>query len=560
MAKRVLITSALPYINGVKHLGNLIGSLLPADVYARHLRLKGVETAFICGTDEHGTPAEIGAMEEGKSIEAYCLEKHELQASIYRAFDISFDFFGRSSSDENIAMTQAIFSRIDENGFVYEKSISQFYSLDDRRFLPDRYVVGTCPKCGFSSARGDQCDGCGNLLDPIELIAPRSALSGSTNLELRQTKHLFLKLEALTPDIAAFINEHPEWSPTVLGIARKWLSEGLRDRSITRDLSWGVPVNKPGFEGKVFYVWFDAPIAYISMTKEWCKLQGDADGWTRWWKDVNDVELVQFMAKDNVPFHTVFWPAMMKATGDTWVFAETIKGFNWLTYEGGKFSTSRRRGVFTDQAIALYPSDYWRYSLLASAPESDDSDFDFGTFANHVNKDLADVLGNFVNRVHGLIAKHFPEGLPPGFTPDPSLEKQVQEKVSGFLSSLDALKFRAAIQIMRSLWVLGNEYITGAQPWSIVKADRNAAANILKNCLFLQNVFSYCASPVMPSMAEHINAHPGAGDRWSYDDMFAIDWLKGTVSLPQPAVLVAKISDEEVADLQLRFAGQMVEA
>ena len=335
---RYLITSALPYINGIKHLGNLVGSMLPADVYARFLRQEGETVLFICGTDEHGTPAELAAREAGLDIEDYCQRQYERQAEVYQSFGLSFDYFGRTSSPENHDLTQRFYQSLDRNGLIEEQETSQMYSLEDERFLPDRYVVGTCPKCGYQSARGDQCENCTSVLNPTDLIEPRSAISGSTNLEVRSSKHLFLDLGLLSSKVRSWVDEHPNWSLLTRSIAKKWLDEGLQKRCITRDLSWGVPVPRPGFEDKVFYVWFDAPIGYLAMTKAWS--DRESENWLEWWQESDDVQYTQFMAKDNLPFHTIMFPAMTLGTGEPWKLADRIKGFNWLNYYGGKFSTN----------------------------------------------------------------------------------------------------------------------------------------------------------------------------------------------------------------------------
>ena len=311
---RVLVTSALPYINGIKHLGNLVGSMLPADVYARFMRARGHEVAFVCATDEHGTPAELAAAAAGQEVAAYCAEQHEVQRAACEGFGLSFDVFGRSSSAQNRALTQHFAKTLEENGYIEERSERQVYSPQDGRFLPDRYVEGTCPNCGFERARGDQCDNCGKLLDPVDLIDPYSAISGSKDVELRETKHLYLLQSKLEPEVRAWVDAHPDWPQLTRSIAYKWLDEGLRDRAITRDLSWGIPVAydgavREGFEDKVFYVWFDAPIAYIAATQEL-----DPEGWERWWRTdqgADETRYVQFMGKDNVAFHTVSFPATL---------------------------------------------------------------------------------------------------------------------------------------------------------------------------------------------------------------------------------------------------------
>ncbi|MES1240293.1 MAG: methionine--tRNA ligase [Acidobacteriota bacterium] len=558
---RYLITSALPYINGVKHLGNLIGSMLPADVLARHLRQQGEEVLYICGTDEHGTPAEIAAFAEGKSPKEYCDEQYAIQDDIYKQLRISFDYFGRSSSPTNHQVTQDIFRRLDENGFIEERTVSQIYSIDDQRFLPDRYVVGTCPICGFKDARGDQCDSCGSLIDPTQLIEPRSAISGSTNLEVRDSRHLFLRLSALQDRVRAWVDQHQGWPATTKGIAYKWLDEGLQDRSITRDLAWGIPVPKPGFEGKVFYVWFDAPIAYVSMTVDRAKTSGDPEAWRAWWKEPGEVRYLQFMGKDNVPFHAVMWPATMLGTGDVWVMADQIKSFSWLTYEGGKFSTSRGRGIFTDTALTLFPSDYWRYALLAMVPEGTDSDFSLEGFAGLVNKDMADVLGNFVNRVLTMVARNFEGRVPePGRVED--LDRELIAKCRELVVQLDqelrATNMRKAMRNLRALWVAGNEYITLAQPWVAVKNDRERAAEILRIGLELCYLYAVTSAAIIPDSSERIfellgeTGKPGAVSFEGLAD-FARLPAGRAVSAGQP--LFQKIAPETVAELTERFRG-----
>jgi len=370
---KVLITSALPYVNGVKHLGNLVGSLLPADIHARFNRQAGNDVLFLCGTDEHGTPAELAAAAAGLDVAAYCAQQHAIQADIYRRFAISFDHFSRSSGAANHALTQELYRRLDAGGFIEERTIRQPYSATDGRFLQDRLVEGTCPHCGDAGARGDQCDACGCLLDPVELIAPRSALSGATDIALRETRHLFLKLGPFAGRLRAWIEAHADWPPLVRGIALAWLDEGLKDRCITRDLKWGVTVPRPGFEDKVFYVWFDAPIGYIAATAEWAA-QAPGRDWRDWWLG-DAVRYAQFLAKDNVAFHAVFFPATLLGSGLPLKLPDLIKGFSWLTFAGRRFSTSRGHGIFTDAALAELPADAWR------APEATVERFTAQVFA-----------------------------------------------------------------------------------------------------------------------------------------------------------------------------------
>ncbi|MEO0664748.1 MAG: class I tRNA ligase family protein, partial [Pseudomonadota bacterium] len=341
---RILITSAIPYINGIKHLGNLVGSQLPADLFARYKRARGHEVMFLCATDEHGTPAELAAAKAGKPVEEFCAEMHAIQADIGARFGLSFDHFGRSSSEENKALTQHFAGVLADRGLIAEVEEEQVYSNADARYLPDRYIVGTCPNCGYENARGDQCENCTKQLDPTDLINPRSAISGSTDLEVRKTKHLYLRQSAMRQELSDWIDSKTDWPVLTTSIAKKWLNDGdgLQDRGITRDLDWGVPVKRgsedwPGMEGKVFYVWFDAPIEYIACAQEWVDAGKGAD-WERWWrtdKGAEDVTYTQFMGKDIVPFHTLSFPATILGSGEPWKLVDYIKSFNFLNYVGG---------------------------------------------------------------------------------------------------------------------------------------------------------------------------------------------------------------------------------
>ena len=378
---RHLITSAIPYINGIKHLGNLVGSQLPADLYARFQRARGHEVLFLCATDEHGTPAELAAAKAGKPVDEYCAEMWAVQAEIAKGFRMSFDHFGRSSSQQNRDLTQHFAGRLADEGLIEEVTEQQIYSNTDERFLPDRYIEGTCPNCGFESARGDQCDNCTKQLDPVDLINPYSTISGSTDLEMRETKHLYLRQSQMKDQLSDWIDSKDDWPVLTTSIAKKWLhdGDGLQDRGITRDLSWGVPVKRgtedwPGMEGKVFYVWFDAPIEYIACAKEWADANGlsDAD-WQRWWRTdmgAEDVRYTQFMGKDNIPFHTLSFPVTILGSGEPWKLVDYIKGLNYLNYDGGQFSTSRGRGVFHGSSLGDLAEDYWRWWLLSHVPES----------------------------------------------------------------------------------------------------------------------------------------------------------------------------------------------
>ena len=503
---KVLITSALPYINGVKHLGNLAGSLLPADIHARFCRQVGHEVLFLCGTDEHGTPAELAAYAAGVDVADYCAHQHAVQADIYRRFGFSFDHFSRTSGQANHAFTQALFHHLDAAGLIAEHTIRQAYSPADGRFLPDRYVVGTCPHCGSEGARGDQCEACTRVLDPHELIAPRSAISGATDIEFRESRHLFLRQSALVARLRSWIEAQRDWPLLVRSIGLKWLDEGLKDRSITRDLSWGVPVPRSGFEDKVFYVWFDAPIGYIAAAIEWADAAPERD-WRAWWKGGRAVRYVQFLGKDNVPFHTIGFPATVIGSGLPLKLPDYIKGFNWLAYEGGKFSTSQGRGIFADAALALLPADYWRWWLAANAPENADVDFTAARFREGVNKDLADTFGNLVNRCLAFAHAAFDATVPDTGAAGPR-EHQLASDLDDGLRQLrahhDALSFRQAAQGTRAIWRLANVYLAETAPWSLIKTDRTRAAVVVRTVINLVRTAAIVAWPFIPDAASRV--------------------------------------------------------
>lgn len=565
---RILITSALPYINGVKHLGNLAGSMLPADVYARFQRLNGHDVLAICATDEHGTPAELAAAAAGQDVQTYCDEQHEIQKSLGEQFGLSWDHFGRTSSDHNKRLTQHFASVLESEGLIEEVTEQQVYSIDDGRFLPDRYVEGTCPHCGFEKARGDQCDNCGRLLDPIDLKEPYSAISGSKNLEVRDTRHLRLKQTVMEERLRAWVDNAKDWPQLATSIAYKWLDEGLRDRTITRDLSWGVPVTRDGapregFEDKVFYVWFDAPIGYIAATAEWAdKTGGDWQSWWRTDKGAEDVRYVEFMGKDNVAFHTVSFPATLLGSGEPWKTVDQLKAFNWLNWYGGKFSTSNKRGVFMDQALELLPADYWRWYLTAYSPEGADAQFTWEHFQSSVNKDLADVLGNFVNRILKFTTSRFDGVIPEGGEPGENeawLAEEIETRLKAISQHYEAMDFRKAGAETRALWAAGNDYLTRAEPWTHFKTDKDKAALGVRTGINLAAIAALVAQPVIPHAAKTILDALGVeDDKRAWPTASGRDLLSTLPvghSFSVPDVLFAKIDNDQVADWTERFGG-----
>ncbi|HJQ57101.1 MAG TPA: methionine--tRNA ligase [Vineibacter sp.] len=557
---RILITSALPYINGVKHLGNLAGSILPADIHARYHRQVGHETLLLCGTDEHGTPAELAAAAAGVDVAAYCAAQHAIQADIYRRFGIAFDHFSRSSGPANHALTRHLFERLEAAGLIEERSVRQAYSPTDGRFLPDRYLLGTCPRCGDPGARGDQCEACTAVLDPGDLLDRRSAISGARDIEFRETRHLFLKLSALQRRLRHWIEAQSGWSALTRSIALKWLDEGLRDRCITRDLAWGVSVPRPGFEGKVFYVWFDAPIGYIAAAVEWAAAAPDRD-WRQWWQGGEDVRLVQFLGKDNVPFHTVTFPATLLGSGLPFKLPDVIKAFNWLTYEGGKFSTSRRRGIFSDAALEALPADTWRWWLAANAPEGSDADFAVERFAAGVNKDLADVLGNLVHRCLTFTATRFDGVVPSDGEPgeaEARLATELESRLQALKAAHEAVEIRKAAAEVRAIWSLANAYLAAQAPWTVIRTDRRRAGVVIRTGINLVRTAAVVAWPFVPVSAERILT--ALGERNVVPTFPANGWSALTAigdgrAIEVLPVLFAKISNQALSRIKLRHGG-----
>ncbi|HZC16732.1 MAG TPA: methionine--tRNA ligase, partial [Caulobacteraceae bacterium] len=424
-----------------------------------------------------------------------------------------------------------------------------------------------CPHCGYPKARGDQCDNCGRLLDPVDLVDPYSVISGSTDLEVRETRHLYLLQTKLDAQIRAWVDGHPEWPSFAKSIALKHLDEGLIDRGITRDLAWGVPVTRggqprTGFENKVFYVWFDAPIEYIAATEEWA----DAGGgdWESWWradKGAGDVRYVEFMGKDNVAFHTTTFPATILGSGEPWKTVDILKAFNWLNWYGGRFSTSQKRGVFMDAALELLPPDYWRWYLTANSPEHSDTAFTWEQFQSAVNRDLADVLGNFVNRIMKFAETRFNGVVPEGGEPGPLEEKlygEVSARLADITAQFEAIEVRKTAQGLRALWVLGNEYLQEAAPWTAIKTDRARAAVIVRTALNLVGLCARVSAPVIPFTAEKMLDALGEGypPTWpGLDTAAELSRLPPGRPIRTPAVLFTKVEDAQIADWTERFGG-----
>ncbi len=559
---KVLITSALPYINCIPHLGHMVGCLLPSDVYARYMRMMGNKVLYIVGTDEHGTTSEVGALKAGMDVQAYCDMNHERHYRTYKDFGLSFDYFGRTSSEQNKEMTYHIFEQLDKNGFIEERTIRQIYSVDDKMFLADRYITGTCPHCGYDKARGDQCENCTKVLEPTELLNARSTISGSTNLEVRESKHLFLNLPKIEPKLREWLKtKEAFWPEVAYSIALKWLKEGLQPRCITRDLKWGFPVNKPGYEDKVFYVWFDAPIGYIGITKQWADEKPGERDWKDWWLNAQDVRHVEFMGKDNVPYHSITFPATLLGTGEPWTQVDYLKGCSYLTYEGGKFSKSENRGIFAEDAIKEFPADYWRYWLMSNIPEASDACFTFDSFAGVINKDLNGVLGNFVSRVFKMTASKIGTEVPAGgeMTPlEHQLIETLRQRTNDYFKYMNDFEFRKALNELRAIWVEGNNYISTAEPWNVIKENSAQAAAILRMCINLIRVFAVLSAPVMPDTTKKMFAMLGLPleampSLQNFDIKEQLQVLKPGHKFEVGEALFERISPERLEELKQKY-------
>jgi methionyl-tRNA synthetase len=548
--ERRLITSALPYVNNIPHLGNLI-QVLSADVFARYCRLAGYDTLYICGTDEYGTATETKALEEGITPRELCDRYHAIHRDIYAWFNVSFDRFGRTSVPVHTEITQHIFTKLHENGYINERVLSQPYCEKDQRFLADRYVLGTCPHCRYPDARGDQCESCGKLLDPIELIDPRCSVC-STRPVIRETKHLFIDLPAILPKLRNWIESAAEkgfWARNAVQMTYAWMRDGLKERGITRDLKWGIPVPLDGYRDKVFYVWFDAPIGYISITAD------HTPEWKSWWYAPKEVKLFQFIGKDNIPFHTVIFPCSQLGTGEEWTTLYHMSSTEYLNYEGGKFSKSKGVGVFgTDAKETGIPADVWRFYVYYNRPEKSDALFTWKDFQEKVNAELIGNLGNLVNRTLQFVSRFYGGRLPEG-KPDEEFWEQVRSAESEIAGLLEKVELREAFHRIFALSSVGNKKFQDGEPWKGVKETPEATASLIWNLTYLVRDLAILASPYLPTTSERIAATLGSG---------AISWsdlgvLKGISDVQKPELLFARLEDKEIETLRLRFSGTQKE-
>jgi methionyl-tRNA synthetase len=576
-----LITSALPYVNNVPHLGNLI-QVLSADAFARFCRLKGYETLYICGTDEYGTATETKAAEEGISPRELCDRYHKIHAEIYSWFNIAFDKFGRTSTPVQTEVTQDIFNKLDRAGYIFEKTADQFYCARCGRFLADRYIRGICPVCGSNEARGDQCEMCGKLLDPTDLKEPKCSACNNTPGP-RETKHLYIDLPKIREKLQDWLktaSQNGFWANNAVQMTQAWIRDGLRERAITRDLKWGIPVPRQGYENKVFYVWFDAPIGYISITgnlgddivKNGKTINGKLfNSWKDftdyWWKNQNNVELFQFIGKDNIPFHTVIFPSSQLGSGDDWTMLHHMSSTEYLNYESGKFSKSRGIGIFGNDAKDTgIQADVWRFYIFYNRPEKSDVMFTWKDFQEKVNSELIGNLGNFINRTLSFVTRYYEGKIPQGGESDSVLWNEITKRETSICQKFDRAELRDAFREIFELCSYANKYFQDCQPWSLRTGSPLKAASVIRDLTYIVRDLAVLIGPYLPVSASKIAVFLGlytdSGPDFSLFETSSINW--SNIGKPQgidcnteikSEVLFSKLEDDQVNLLRERYSG-----
>ena len=546
--KRTTVTSALPYANGPVHIGHLAGVYVPADIYVRYLRLKGEEVLFVGGSDEHGVPITIRAKKEGITPQDVVDRYHTLIRDSFKEFGISFDVYSRTSSKTHHQVASDFFKKLYENGKFIEKTTEQYYDEEAQQFLADRYIVGECPRCHATDAYGDQCEKCGTTLSPEELINPISKLSGAKPVK-KETKHWYLPLDKHEEWLRQWILEdHKEWRPNVYGQCKSWLDLGLQPRAVSRDLDWGIPVPVEGADGKVLYVWFDAPIGYISNTKELCDNNPQYGNWEKWWKD-EDTRLIHFIGKDNIVFHCIVFPAMLKAEG-SFIIPDNVPSNEFLNLEGDKISTSRNWAVWLNEYLVEFPNkqDTLRYVLTANAPETKDNDFTWKDFQTRNNSELVSIYGNFVNRALVLTKKFFDGKVPPlndltDFDKETLKEfSDVKEKLE---SLLDNFKFRDAQKEAMNLARIGNKYLAETEPWKLAKTDMDRTATILHIGLQIAANLAIAFEPFLPFSSAKLRDMLNMKE-FKWEQLGKIDLLNSGDILGEATLLFEKIEDDVI--------------
>ena len=548
--KRHTITAALPYTNGPVHIGHLAGVYVPADIYARYLRMKGEDVAFVCGSDEHGVPITLRARAEGVSPQEIVDKYHKMIKTSFKEFGISFDIYSRTSSQTHRETASGFFTVMHDKGKFIEKTSEQFYDVQENLFLADRLIRGTCPNCSFEDAYGDQCENCGTSLSPSELINPRSIVSGGEPIR-KETNHWFIPLNDYENWLKDWIIEgHQEWKSNVYGQCKSWIDNGLMPRAVTRDLDWGVPVPLEGVDGKVLYVWFDAPIGYISATKDWAAENGK--NWEDYWKD-DDTRLLHFIGKDNIVFHCIIFPVMLQAHGD-FILPENVPANEFLNLEGNKISTSKNWAVWLHEYLKELPGkeDVLRYVLTANAPETKDNDFTWKDYQAKNNNELVAVFGNFVNRAVVLTHKYY-DGKVPELGNIQPIDQNVIDELNTYpdkiAASLDQFKFREAVSLLMEVARLGNKYLADTEPWKLIKVDESRVPTIMNIALQIAANLSVLSEPFLPKTAEKLRAILGVTD-FTWNTAGKTNLLKSNQQIEKGTLLFEKIEDE-IVDKQI---------
>lgn len=552
--RNILITSALPYVNNVPHLGNIVGSVLSADIYARYAKSRGYNTLFVCGTDEYGTATETKALEEGVTPKELCDKYHAIHKQTYDWFQIGFDYFGRTTTPQQTEIAQQIFLKLNENGFLEEQSMRQLYCPVHNGFLADRFVEGICPKCSYPDARGDQCDGCGALLDPFELIEPRCKLDNATPVP-RVSNHIFLSLDKLQDRVAAWNKKSQaegKWSKNSRTITDTWLNEGLHPRCITRDLKWGTPVPLAAYSEKVLYVWFDACIGYVSITANY------VDDWEAWWRNPDNVQLYQFMGKDNVPFHTVVFPSSQIGTEEKWTMLHHLSTTEYLQYEGGKFSKSRNVGVFGNNAQETgIPPSVWRYYLATARPETSDTQFSWHEFVTRNNTELLANLGNFVNRLVKFVSAKFNKVVPEYDVSNldyATISKDLNALLATYNEAMESVSERKGLETAMQISTRGNQFLQENKlDNSLLANNPEKAAAVIGVGVNIIYLLSAIFAPFMPETSTQILEQLNAPPRLIPNE-FSLDILGGH-NLGKPAYLFSRIDEAKIDEWKSKFGG-----
>jgi methionyl-tRNA synthetase len=552
--KRILVTSALPYANGPLHIGHIAGAYLPADIYTRYKRLKGEEVIHICGTDEHGVPITIAAEERGISPQELVDHYYENIKNSFESLGILFDNFSRTSRSIHHQNAKKFFLKLYEKGYIYKRETEQFYCTKCKRFLPDRYIEGECPYCGYEKARGDQCENCGRWLEPVDLISPRCSICGTTP-ELRKTFHYYFKLSQLEEALEKWLRDKKHWKDNVRNTALSWIKEGLMDRAISRDLEWGVEVPLEDAKGKVLYVWFDAPIGYISSTIEWAEGIGEPDKWKLFWSDPGS-RIIHFIGKDNIVFHAIVWPAMLIAHGE-FLLPSDIPANEFLNLMGDKLSTSRKWALWIPELLEKYPPDYIRFGIASILPETKDSDFNFYEFRQRINSELADNFGNFVNRTLGFIKNYLGNHIPEPGTFDDMDRKFIESIESAphrIGKHLEQFQFRKALREILDISQEGNRYFDYRRPWDTRKRDERRTATTLYLCASLVGSLSVLIEPYLPFSSRKIKEMLNLPYLPDWDGAGSL-FLKAGRELGPIEILYRKIEKEKIeAEISEFFA------